>query len=332
MLIRLTAATIVASTVGVGAVVWKQRTATRGVSQIITERWDGVGGDLWLKPGLRDALVVMPDRPHPPAGGGRSNLPVTRTRSALLNTNSRRLRGTREIGPTAPDVIRIIALGDSVSHGWGVDDHEAYPARLEDHLDRFGRAVEVLNAGCPSAGPTAMARWCRDQAPTLDPDLLLWTRRPPPGAGAVPGFAREVAGCQLALGAPVVVVLSPLSTFDRRSARSAEEAREVASALQPHGIAVHDLTPALLAAQEGRGEVLVEREGRLQVVDQDSGRVWLDLPAPGRGRLPEEIYALFEREPDVREALFFDGAHPNAEGFAVMAEQVAEWVSPMIDG
>jgi hypothetical protein len=39
--------------------------------------------------------------------------------------------------------------------------------------------------------------------------------------------------------------------------------------------------------------------------------------------MDEAVYALFESEPEVREALFFDEGHPDAEGFTVFAESVA---------
>jgi acyl-CoA thioesterase I len=43
----------------------------------------------------------------------------------------------------------IVALGDSVTSGYGVDSEEAFPARLEGKLRKRGRAVTVVNAGVP---------------------------------------------------------------------------------------------------------------------------------------------------------------------------------------
>ena len=126
-----------------------------------------------------------------------------------------------------------------------------------------------------------------------------------------------------------MVILSPLSTFDRRSADSARETDALKQRLEPI-IPVHDLTPVLHAAQEGEGEILIERQGTLTVFDQESGETWLEVPAPRQG-LPSTLYDLFENQPEVEEYLFFDGAHPNAEGFDVFAKHVATLVQPLLD-
>ena len=41
----------------------------------------------------------------------------------------------------------IVALGDSLTAGWGVAADEAYPARLEARLQREGYAYRMVNAG-----------------------------------------------------------------------------------------------------------------------------------------------------------------------------------------
>jgi hypothetical protein len=46
--------------------------------------------------------------------------------------------------------LRVVAAGDSVTFGWGVDERDTYPRRLEGMLaaDRaLGRDVEVVNLG-----------------------------------------------------------------------------------------------------------------------------------------------------------------------------------------
>ena len=61
----------------------------------------------------------------------------------------------------------------------------------------------------------------------------------------------------------------------------------------------------------------------MAVVDQEaSGKTWLEV-APSTHDLPREVYALFEDQPTVREALFFDDGHPDAEGFELFASTVA---------
>ena len=101
---------------------------------------------------------------------------------------------------------------------------------------------------------------------------------------------------------------------------------------------VVELTDPFHAAQAGRGEVLREQDGMHQVVDQETGRVWLETPVPRRSShgppgpaMDEAVYALFESEPEVREALFFDEGHPDAEGFVVFAESVASAWEKAVD-
>jgi lysophospholipase L1-like esterase len=62
-------------------------------------------------------------------------------------------------GPALPlakpaDALRVIAVGDSSTFGWGVNDDETYPADLARRLAAAwpGRPVEVMNAGIPGFG------------------------------------------------------------------------------------------------------------------------------------------------------------------------------------
>lgn len=48
-------------------------------------------------------------------------------------------------GPSDP--IRIVAFGDSLTAGYGLQPSEAFPAQLEKALRGKGHAVEVINAG-----------------------------------------------------------------------------------------------------------------------------------------------------------------------------------------
>ena len=46
-----------------------------------------------------------------------------------------------------PDAPRIVAFGDSLTAGLGLAPEEAYPARLQERLDRAGHRLRVVNAG-----------------------------------------------------------------------------------------------------------------------------------------------------------------------------------------
>ena len=72
--------------------------------------------------------------------------------------------------PTAAAKLTILAFGDSLTEGFGVDSEENYPSRLEGKLRQNGYDVRVINGG--SSGETstsALARvdWMLNTAPDL---------------------------------------------------------------------------------------------------------------------------------------------------------------------
>ena len=46
-----------------------------------------------------------------------------------------------------PSRLRIVALGDSNTSGWDVDEGANWPAQLQALFSRDGRRAEVVNAG-----------------------------------------------------------------------------------------------------------------------------------------------------------------------------------------
>ncbi len=89
------------------------------------------------------------------------------------------LYGCSEESP-APNVIQpekkiegtIVAVGDSLTEGLGVEEELAYPAVLEDKLNKLGYPYEVVNAGVSSetsSGTLSRIKW----ALTLKPDIVI---------------------------------------------------------------------------------------------------------------------------------------------------------------
>ncbi|MAY79532.1 MAG: hypothetical protein CL930_01990, partial [Deltaproteobacteria bacterium] len=144
------------------------------------------------------------------------------------------------------------------------------------------------------------------------------------------GYVQAVRACQQATGAKVLVVLPPISTFDIRGSQEWSGERDALSQqLQSSGIGVLELTDVFRKAQAGRGEILIDQGNQVAVLDQESGTTWMTAPKASHDLHPT-IYALFEKEPAVREALFFDEGHPDAAGFTVFAAAVAEAVKPLL--
>ena len=112
----------------VGVVVWQQRQVQQVDSARITRAAPELGHQAHqLLPNVKDAVMVVPDRPHDPQEIRASDRAtrVTRVRRFTVSTNSQGYRG-----PEFPDTVshpRILCVGDSVTFGWGVTFDESYP-------------------------------------------------------------------------------------------------------------------------------------------------------------------------------------------------------------
>ncbi len=74
---------------------------------------------------------------------------------------------------TAQDSVRILALGDSLTAGYGLDDLTlAFPARLESALRASGYAVDVIDAGI-SGDTTSGGRSRLDWSLAGRPDAVI---------------------------------------------------------------------------------------------------------------------------------------------------------------
>ncbi len=74
--------------------------------------------------------------------------------------------------PVAADPLRLLALGDSLTAGYGLPHEDAFPVRLEDALRARGHAVVVLDAGV-SGDTTAGGRARLDWVLADDPDAAI---------------------------------------------------------------------------------------------------------------------------------------------------------------
>jgi lysophospholipase L1-like esterase len=105
----------------------------------------------------------------------RSNHVFTEVGGARVRTNSRGFRGAEVSTERPPGGVRILAIGDSSTFGYGVRVEETYPAHLERSLSkRFpGRAVEVINAGTPGWASGSGAAFLAREGLAWKPDAVL---------------------------------------------------------------------------------------------------------------------------------------------------------------
>src|SRR5262245_60175068 len=98
---------------------------------------------------LRSLRLVMPfSAPGPRSYGGW----VARVQSAILLALALAFAAPNA-SAAAEKPVRIVALGDSLTAGYGLPADAAFPAKLQKALKAKGLAVEVANAGV--SGDTA---------------------------------------------------------------------------------------------------------------------------------------------------------------------------------
>ncbi len=116
---------------------------------------------LRLKPHL-DVRVVNPFNP----------IEVAKQATFRLTSNGDGFRGP-EFTPPSPGVLRVAAIGDSSTFGWGVDPEYTYEELLARRLRSGGRHVEVFNLGMPGA-TTRYGRAMLDHVvPPLKPNVII---------------------------------------------------------------------------------------------------------------------------------------------------------------
>lgn len=96
-------------------------------------------------------------------------------RGSRVEVNERGMRERRDVASRpAPDVDRVLVLGDSVAFGWLQDVERAFPRQLERRLDAAGGGRhEVLNAGVPGYNAATEAAWFREYGADLAPGTVI---------------------------------------------------------------------------------------------------------------------------------------------------------------
>ncbi len=118
--------------------------------------------------------------------------------NVAVSTNALGLRNPEVSAEKRPGCYRIVALGDSHTFGFGVEEHETWPRLLERKLrerwpgrpGRPGRDLEVINAGVQALAVEQEIQLFKDKLLAVKPDLVLlayyWNDMPIQGDPAEP--------------------------------------------------------------------------------------------------------------------------------------------------
>jgi lysophospholipase L1-like esterase len=114
-----------------------------------------------LKPHL-DVYVVNPF----------NSIEVAKQVTFHLTSNGDGFRGP-EFTPPSPSVLRVIAIGDSSTFGWGVDPAYTYEELLARRLEAGGRRAEVFNLGMPGTNTRQGLAMLDHVAAPLQPRVVI---------------------------------------------------------------------------------------------------------------------------------------------------------------
>jgi len=87
--------------------------------------------------------------------------------------NSDRMRLIGKFPPKAPGTFRMLALGDSLTYGYGIAETDTYPSVLEKELTKSFR-IQVLNLGVSGAQSEDIYTILTRHFPALKPDLVFY--------------------------------------------------------------------------------------------------------------------------------------------------------------
>lgn len=324
-------------------------------SEPIFDQRQGVG--LIMRKGLRDARVVIPARPHPlpfrPLDSEYADRIQKRT-SFTCSTNSERFRGVEEVSPVPdPNVIRVVAVGDSITFGHGVNDDETYPRLLGE---RLGSNYEVINAGVPGEASDQALLELTERVLPLQPRLVILCI----GVNEISSLPqrydenqhqlwlsedlyrveeREFAdnlrafedACTAA-GVHLLFLVAPSNTFSPYpdAVRFNRVVRHVATQV---GAPYVDLEAEFLRAEQQRGLVLVQEGDSQKVVRYRGGRpkTLLTVPvSPTRQQyVSDAVYDFLDSE-TVGMRMSIDGCHPTVEGMVLIADLLAPVVEEIV--
>jgi lysophospholipase L1-like esterase len=268
---------------------------------------------------LPSPLVLGPAPWNCTRGDARLGFTFMPSCSGNLSSTDFRTNAAGLRGPEVRDdrSIRILALGDSCTWGWHLDEADAYPSVLQRLLDRRVGAghFQVLNAGAPGYTSLQGMRFLADRGRTLHPRIViagfLWNDAAP-GRDAAEELAAPVPPAFLLRVHEFLLLHSHVyrwiqAWLPRGAAAPRESQRQ-----QPHRVA-----PELFEENLRHIAALAHQI--------EAHPVFIDWNAAAAGEHRARI-ARVARELDVPVVTYdgprFDLIHPTAAGDAALADRI----------
>jgi lysophospholipase L1-like esterase len=262
---------------------------------------------------------------------GRTEVPI--------RTNSLGLRSAEVAQPKPDGVTRILALGDSVTFGWGLRGEDAYPSQLASLLAtlRPNQRFEVVNAGVSGYGTWQQGLWLAEDGLALQPDVVvvqahlndasdnLWgTLGWQDGEGGLARYSQLARLVQRVLGSATPRSATPCAADWKVGVERVcwERTGQLLDELRSE------------AGTAGAVTVLMPSPMRWQVEPGvRDARAWVDAAryqdalrdyAERNGWLYVDPLPAFQRSADhgAGQSLFLDVGHPNEAGQRLMAQEL----------
>jgi lysophospholipase L1-like esterase len=126
------------------------------------------GIEMWKYARALKRQSSNPQMGHEHVPNGQAHLMGTDVR-----INSRGLRNPEVSAEPTPGVRRLVVLGDSLTFGWGVEEHDTYSRVLEKMLNSAGREYEVINAGVGNYNTSQQVAWFAERGLGYKPDEVV---------------------------------------------------------------------------------------------------------------------------------------------------------------
>jgi lysophospholipase L1-like esterase len=276
--------------------------------------------------------------------------------------NALGLRDVERSAKPAPGTVRVLALGDSVTFGMGVAQHQTFPRQAEALLNsgRIGDPrVEVLNMGMPGYNTLHQLAQLREVGLALEPEIVvvgfLYNDVEPSSAQrgtAMPERDERSLGARLRSGINASVLW-----LKKNSLLFAWASPRIGSALRPLGFKSYGQVGAVKDQYvDANPQWQAVRAALLEMkrLTDERGIELVVMVIPAMARFTDATYPIKEyheavsgfcrqhgiRALDLLPAFWgLDGTkfwisatdgHPNAEGQAIIAQALAAQLAPLL--